>query len=135
MGLKDAWEKAEAARKADGAGLDPIAERERAAAALVAGREATETAKAPTFNAVAESCIKAQAPDWKSGRTADLWRTSLENYAHATLGKLPVGAVDREVVLAAVDRVWRTRPATGRKVLRRIGTVLRYAPRQGLARQ
>ncbi|MFZ4410927.1 MAG: tyrosine-type recombinase/integrase, partial [Paracraurococcus sp.] len=131
VSLKEAREKADAARKAARNGVDPIAERERVAAALVAEREAAEAAKARTFKAVAEACISAQAPGWKNDRTADLWRTSLDNYAYPTLGKLPVAAVDREAVLAAVDHVWRTRPATGRKVLRRIGTVLRYAAAKG----
>ena len=39
--------------------------------------------------------------------------------------------VDRAAVLRAVDAVWTSRPATGRKVLRRIGSVLRYAAAHG----
>jgi integrase len=44
---------------------------------------------------------------------------------------VPVADVDRATVLRAVDAVWTSRPATGRKVLRRIGTVLRYAAAHG----
>jgi integrase len=44
---------------------------------------------------------------------------------------MPVAEVDRAAVLAAVGEVWRTRPATARKVLRRIGAVLRYAAAHG----
>jgi integrase len=44
---------------------------------------------------------------------------------------MPVGAADRAAVLSAVEAVWTSRPATARKVLRRIGTVLRYAAAHG----
>ena len=40
---------------------------------------------------------------------------------------MPSADVDRAAVLRAVDAVWTSRPATARKVLRRIGAVLRYA--------
>jgi integrase len=44
---------------------------------------------------------------------------------------MPVASVDRAAVLRAVTAVWTSRPATARKVLRRIGTVLRYAAAHG----
>jgi integrase len=44
---------------------------------------------------------------------------------------MPVAAVDRAAILRTIDTVWTSRPATARKVLRRIGTVLRYAAAHG----
>ena len=134
--LKAAREAARKARALAGAGTDPISQRDADAAALRAAREAEtkadREAKARTFRAVAEACIQAQAPGWKNHRTADMWRASLELHAHPTLGAMPVADIDRHAVLRAVDTVWRTRPGMGRKVLRRIGTVLRYAAAHGM---
>jgi len=44
---------------------------------------------------------------------------------------MPVAEIDRAAVLRAIEAVWSSRPATARKVLRRIGTVLRYAAAHG----
>jgi integrase len=131
VSLKDARAAARAAREKAAAGTDPIVDRERKTRALAAEREAAAEAKARTFEAVALACIKAQAPGWKNGRTADLWRNSLERHAFPALGAMPVADVDRAAVLRAVDAVWTSRPATARKVLRRIGSALRYAAAHG----
>jgi len=134
--LKAAREAARKARELAVAGVDPISRRDADAAARRAAREAEtkaeREAKARTFRAVAEVCIQAQAPGWKNHRTADMWRASLELHAHPSLGAMPVADIDRHAVLRTVDTVWRTRPGMGRKVLHRIGTVLRYAAAHGL---
>ncbi|WP_158292111.1 tyrosine-type recombinase/integrase [Paracraurococcus ruber] len=131
VSLKAAREAARLARVTAREGLDPIEERDRKAREQAAEREAATEAEARTFKAVALTCIKAQSPGWKNGRTADLWQNSLEKHAFPTLGQMPVANVDRAAVLRAVDAVWTSRPATGRKVLRRIGSVLRYAAAHG----
>lgn len=131
VSLKAAREAARAARANATSGTDPIVQRDREAAERKAAAGAAADAEARTFRAMAEACIKAQSPGWKNGRTADLWQTSLERHAFPTLGAMPVANVDRAAVLRAVDAVWTSRPATGRKVLRRIGTVLRYAAAHG----
>ena len=135
VSLREARQKAADARKLAEAGRDPIAAREAEEAARKAARaaeaEAAKLAEARTFKAVAEACIKAQAPGWKNDRTADLWRNSLDAHAYPTLGALPAAEIDRPTVLRAIEAVWRSRPATGRKVLRRIGTILRYAAAHG----
>jgi integrase len=63
--------------------------------------------------------------------TAALWEASLASHAFPTLGAMPVAGVDRAAVLRAVEAVWTSRPATARKLLRRIGTVLRFAAAHG----
>ncbi len=131
VSLKEARARAEAARKVAERGDDPIVERERLAREAEARRAAEADANTRTFKAVAELCIKAQAPGWKNGRTDDLWCASLAAHAHPTIGDVPVAEVDRAAVLRAVNGVWTSRPATARKVLRRIGTVLRYAAAHG----
>ncbi|MCX7686327.1 MAG: integrase arm-type DNA-binding domain-containing protein [Acetobacteraceae bacterium] len=131
VSLKEAREKAAAVRKQARAGLDPVAERKRVLRERQAAEAARAEAEARSFRAVAEACIAAMEPGWKNRKTAALWRQSLARWAYPELGDMPVAAIDRAGVLRAVGEVWRTRPATARKVLRRIGTVLRYAAAHG----
>lgn len=131
VSLKDARDKAEAVRKQATAGLDPVAERERVEREREAARKAAAAAEARTFRTVAAECIAAEAPGWKNARTALLWEASLARWAYPELGDMPVAEIDRAAVLRAVGEVWRRRPATGRKVLRRVGAVLRYAAAHG----
>jgi integrase len=129
--LKEAREKAAAARKQASGGVDPIGAREKVAREADAARKAEAEANARTFRNVALACIKAEVPGWKSGRTALLWEKSLTQWAFPTLADMAIADIDRAAVRRAIEAVWTTRPATGRKVLRRIGAVLRYAAANG----
>jgi integrase len=131
VSLKEAREKAEAVRKLAAAGLNPVAERERLARERAAAAAAAAEADRRTFRSVAAEAIAAEAPGWKSPRTALLWHASLDQWAHPTLGDMPIAEIDRAAVLRAIGPVWRSRPATGRKVLRRVGAVLRFAAARG----
>lgn len=129
--LAEARKRAAAARALLDAGLDPIEERQRDARQQQAKRKATAEAEARTFRAVAAACIKDEEPGWKNKRTALLWTSSLERHAYPVLGDLPVAEIDRAKVREAIDGVWTSAPSIGRKVLRRIATVLRYAAAHG----
>ena len=124
--LAQARQKASAIRQKVRAGVNPIEEREAARREREAARKAAEEAQARTFRAVAEACIAAQEPGWDR-KTAVMWRNSLERWAYPEIGDMPVAEIDLAAVMRAISAVWRERPATGRKVLRRIGAVLRYA--------
>lgn len=129
--LKDARRKAAEARKQAEMGTDPAEERKRKLAEVAAARQAAVDAKARTFRNVAAECVKSKAPEFKSARTALLWTGSLEQWAFPVLGDMPVAEIDRAAVRRAIDSVWTSRPATAKKVLRRISTVLRYAAAHG----
>lgn len=131
VSLKEARDKAEAVRKQAKAGVDPVAERERLARAAEAQRKAEAEAEARTFKAVAESYIAAQAPGWKSRRTAGIWRGTFARHVYPKIGAMPVAEVDRAAVLKALNGVWTSRPGIASKLLQRIGTVLRYAAAHG----
>src|SRR5689334_384833 len=124
VGLREARESAAAIRKQAAGGLDPILERERLVREREAQRKAATEAETRTFRTVALACIQAEAPGWKNRRTELLWQNSLEQWVFPTLGAMPVADIDRAAIRRAIDDVWTTRPATGRKVLRRVGTVL-----------
>lgn len=131
IGLADARTKARKVRQQARSGLDPVEQRDLAKRAVRAERHGRREAEARTFAAVAEACIAAQAPGWKHGRTAEFWRGSLAAHAFPVLGAMQVDQIDRAAVQRAVAVVWSTRPAMARKVLRRIGSVLRFAAAHG----
>lgn len=134
--LKDARVAARKAREMARAGTDPIERRVADAAERRRARQAQERAmreaEARTFRAVALACIDAHAPGWKSERTSALWRSSLALHVFPIIGDVPVSEVDRAAVLRAIHAVWTTRPGVARKLLQRIGTVLRYAAAHGM---
>lgn len=70
VSLKDARSAARAAREKAASGTDPIAERKCKARAQAAERDAEAAER--TVRAAAVAAIKAQAPGWRNGRTADL---------------------------------------------------------------
>lgn len=129
--LAEARKRAAAARALLADGVDPIEERRRAARQQEAKRRAVAEAEARTFRAVAIACVKAQEPGWKNRRTAALWLSSMERHAFPVLGDLPVAEIGRAHVLEAIGAVWTSAPSIGRKVLRRIAAVLRYAAAHG----
>ena len=116
----------EARRKAR-RGIDPIAQRR----IEVEARRAAEAERSRTFQAVTEQCIQAMAPGWKNDKTAKLWRESLGTWVFPHIGTMPVAEVDRAAVMRAVQPVWTSRPATGKKVLQRVAAVCRYAAANG----
>lgn len=131
ISLKEAREKATAARKAAEAGADPIRQRKTEAKARAAEREAAVAADARTFRAVAAACIKARSPGWKNQRTAKLTAASLDRHIYPTLGDTPVAEIDRVKVREAIEGVWSSAPAVARKVLQHVSTILRYAAAHG----
>lgn len=134
--LREARQKAADARKLAEAGQDPIAAREAEAEARKAARaaeaEAAALSAARTFDAVTEACIRAQAPGWKNARTPAIWRATFKRHVFPTLGDMPVAEIDRAAVLRALEGVWTSRPGIARKLVQRIGTVLRYAAAHGM---
>ncbi|MBW6396394.1 site-specific integrase [Roseomonas sp. HJA6] len=131
IGLAEAREKARTAAATARSGINPIDQRKNERKAARAARATQSEEAVRTFSAVAEEYVTTTAPGFKHARTAALWRTSLKNYAYPVLGKMQVAQIDRKAVLEAIQPVWTSRPATARKVLRRIGSVLRYAAAQG----
>ena len=106
-----ARENAEAAR----AGRDPLAERAAAAAAAV------------TF---AEAAVRVHAmyrPRWRSAKHAHEWMATLERFAFPSIGDMSVAEIDVEHVLGVVVPLGRSHAVTAKRVLQRIGVVLRWA--------
>jgi integrase len=124
--LKEARERARAARKQLKDGIDPIDARKAAKTAKV-----LEQAKAVTFREVAESYVRAHEGKWRNPRHGQEFVRSLERLAFPVIGKLPVGAIDTPLVLKVLEGPWKEIPETASRVRGRIEMILNFAAVRG----
>lgn len=83
--------------------------------------------KSPTFAEAAEKVIQHRSEQWRQGsRTPQIWASSLKKYADP-LSNIPVDKITTGQVLATLAPHWHTKPATARKVRRRIASVMKWS--------
>lgn len=102
--------------------------------AAKAGRDPTAELKrdrklAPTLEAVT-STHSAQSHG-RGDRGAKAFLSSLENHAYVPLGNKRVDAITADDVATALEPIWQAKPATAKKVRRRICVVLDDASAKG----
>lgn len=87
--------------------------------------------RVPTFSQATERVIELHSAKWKAGgRSAELWRSSLERFA-GPLGGVGVDKVTTAQVLAVLGPIWHVKSETARKVRQRISAVMRWAIARG----
>ena len=95
---------------------------------LVTGR----SRRIPTFAEAVEKVIAVHRDGWKDGgRSEQLWRSSLRDYALPRLGTRPVDRIHTSDVMAVLLPVWNEKRETAKRVRRRISAVMRWAVAQG----
>ena len=128
--LADARERCAECRRMAAAGIDPL-EHAEAQEKAKAAEEAERKAKAMTFKQAAEAYISAHRATWAAKHAAQ-WPSTLQRYVYPLFGDVPVGAVDRGMVLRALEAIWHTRTDTANRVRQRIEKVLDWATARGL---
>ena len=124
--IADARERATAARRLRAAGIDPITERDRMAAAA-----RLEAARAITFKEASQQYIAAHKAGWKNDKHAAQWPSTLERFAYPIIGNLPVGAVDVGLVVKTLQPIWSQKPETAGRLRGRIEAILDWATVRG----
>lgn len=110
--LKLARKKAETAREALSAGIDP--------------RKALKPPRVITFLDVATACMEARGLDKMNPKTKRKWeRTALERCKH--LHSRPVESIDREDILKVLKPIWTSTPETARIVRSQLEIIMNYA--------
>ncbi|MDF0487159.1 integrase arm-type DNA-binding domain-containing protein [Sphingomonas sp. H39-1-10] len=125
VSLKDARDAARVARQKIREGVDPIEERRAAKSKLMAA------ATILTFKQAAADYISAQGDGWKNDKHRKQWTATLETYAYPTLGKLAVGDITREHVLAVLRPIWNEKRETASRLRGRIEVILDAAKAAG----
>ncbi|WP_275401717.1 tyrosine-type recombinase/integrase [Rhodosalinus halophilus] len=123
VGLAEAREAADAARRLVAQEIDPIKERRRARAQ--ARRRDGRLAD------VAAAALEAHRKTLKSDASATNWYSPFRHHVLPKLGAMPVVKIDQHDIATALAPIWHEKSETGRKALSRLKTVLEYAVAQG----
>jgi integrase len=126
VSLATAREAAAAARALLAAGGDPLDQRHEARAAklLAAARE-------KTFDQARNEFIARNKRDWTNEKHAAQWLASLTRYVTPVFGSLPVQAVNRAVILRALEPIWTSKIETASRVRERIERILDFSEARG----
>lgn len=121
VSLKLARERAALVRSQIEVGIDPVAERRKAAGI-------------PTFREAAALVHAEHLQGWKGGdksKHGKQWLTTLENYAFKAFGDSAVSAVNEPAVRDVLADIWLAKPETARRLRQRIRTVIDWAVAKG----
>lgn len=118
VSLAVARTKAEKARTQIEAGIDPIAERRKAAGI-------------PTFREATALVYIEQRNSWKNKKHNAQWISSLEAYAFPAIGERSVDKIDGPAVRDVIAAIWLTKHETARRVRQRINTIIDWAVAKG----
>lgn len=116
--LKLARERASEVRTQIESGIDPVAERRKAAGV-------------PTFRAAAALVHAEHKASWKNAKHRTQWLSTLETYAFPAFGDRSVADIDAAAVRDALAAIWLKKPETARRLRQRIRTVIDWAVAKG----
>jgi len=124
--LKEARERARAARQLLADGVDPLAAKQ-------AARQAAKLAEARklTFREAAERYFNQHESKWRSASHRDEFLRSLEAYAYPVIGGADVAAIDTADVLRAIEPHWTSKTTTADRVRNRIAQVIDWCVVRG----
>lgn len=122
VSLPDARLKALDCRKLLAEGKNPKDER---AAAIAANKIAN--ARKMTFQQCAEAYIEVHRHGWKNEKHVTQWKNTLRDYAYPVMGKLPVNAIDTDLVVKCLSPIWTEKTETATRVRGRIEAILDWA--------
>ena len=124
--LKEARERARAARQLLADGVDPLVNKH---AAIEAAKLAA--AKILTFRDAAQRYFDQNEAKWRSASHREQFLISLQAFAFPTLGNMDVAAVETADVLRVLNSIWQTKTETASRVRNRIEAVIDWAVVRG----
>ena len=135
ISLSEARNKARDTREAIGKGVDPVAEKQAAKAALLA-----QQASMKTFAWCATTYVAERKGEWKNAKHQAQWLATLETYAFPIIGKLSVQSVALPHVLDVLNQpqadkgnapLWDAKTETASRLRGRVESVLNWASVHG----
>lgn len=126
VSLSEARKTAQELRKRISQGIDPVAERKAARAALIQSQT-----NSLTFRQATASFLTMRGDEWRNAKHRQQWANTLETYAFPIMGDLPVQDITKDHVLRTLDPIWKTKTTTAKRVRGRIESVLDWATTRG----
>jgi integrase len=120
--LAEARERARVAHGQIWQGLDPVAERKAARAAL---------ARRMTFGEAVERTLEAKLAEFRNEKHKAQWRSTLDTYARPVIGDLPVDQIEVADVARVLSPIWQEKTETASRLRGRIEAVLAWATVSG----
>lgn len=117
-----ARDKAREAKAKLEAGIDPIAEKRAAQAALLASGK-----RGLTFAVALDRYATEKVKEFRNEKYHNQWKATLTNYAMPELGQMLVQDIGLQDVLRVLQPIWTENTETASKLLRRLEKVLAYA--------
>ncbi len=111
------------------AGIDPLAERQQAAAALVAPK--APQAPKTTFADAAQGYLASRENTWRNAKHRQQWHNTLETYAMPVIGNMPIQNVGTTEVLRILEPIWPVKPETASRLRGRIEAIIDAARVRG----
>jgi hypothetical protein len=124
--LKEARERARAARQLLTDGIDPLEEKRATQAAAQAA-----AAKYLSFEDAAHRYAAQHDKRWNNANHRGQFLSSLRAYVFPVIGTLDVSAIDTTLVLKCIEPIWATKTTTADRVRNRIEGVLDWATVRG----
>ena len=112
------------------AGIDPLMERDEAAAQAAAAKQAQQVASV-TFRATAEAYIEANEGSWRNAKHRQQWTNTLATYVYPMIGDMAVSDVDTPHLLSVLEPIWKAKPETAARVRGRVEAILDAAKVRG----
>jgi integrase len=107
-------------------GIDPLAVRREAQAALRAA-----TAKAMTFDEAARACFKAKSVENRNEKHKGDWLNSVINHASPVIGELQIKDIALPHVVKVLQPIWPTKTETATRLRQRIEAIISWATVSG----
>mgnify|MGYP001553416882 CR=1 FL=1 len=124
--LSQAREKAREIREKIESGIDPIEERKRLRAQLVASQK-----RGLTFEDAVDRFLAIKMDSFSNAKHRQQWGNTLRSYAVPDLGKLLVQDIETQDVLRVLDPLWKGKTETAKRLRGRMEAVLAWATVSG----
>ncbi len=126
VGLALAKERALRAKQTVEQGLDPIEERVKATAKLIA-----EQKSALSFEDAAAEYIESKGTEFKNPKHLAQWNSTLRTYAFPFIGKFIVSEITQDDIIKILTPIWKEKTETASRTRGRIEAILDWATIRG----
>ena len=87
--------------------------------------------KKTSFRAVVGYYLMEKYSQVENRRQQELWVAPLNKHIFPTIGDMPVGGIDSRDIFEAMERLWISKPVTARKILQKVGVILKWSQQNG----